>query len=168
MLLYWGSHLVLMAATSGLGVVSSPLQTSPQTQTDRLRGVRGWLLVWCVGGIVFHLSSLWVVFESKTVSVGSEAVNLVVAGVAAFGIFAAVCVLLAKPYALRLVFLNFLQWAALLFLVYPVIFLTISPGVTPPWRPIAIFIVSLGVPWVIWFRYFKVSKRVRATFGSNM
>jgi hypothetical protein len=102
------------------------------------------------------------------VGVSSEAVNLVVGGLAAFGIFATLCVLLTKPYALRLVFLNFLQWAALLVLVYPVIFLTLSPDATLPWRPIAMFILALCVPWVVWFRYFKVSKRVLATFGGNM
>jgi hypothetical protein len=157
-----------MGAASGRGVISSPLQTSPKAQTDRFKGIRGWLAVWCVGGIVFHLMSLWAVFGSKTVGVSSEAFNLVVGGLAAFGIFAALCVLLTKPYALRLVFLNFLQRAAFLVLVYPVIFLTLSPGATLPWRPIAMFILALGVPWVIWFRYFKVSKRVLATFGRNM
>jgi len=102
------------------------------------------------------------------VGISSEAVNLVVGGLATFGIFAALCVLLTKPYALMLVFLNFLQWAAVLVLVYPVIVLTLSPGATVPWRPIAMFILALGVPWVVWFRYFKVSKRVLATFGRNM
>jgi hypothetical protein len=157
-----------MVAASGQGATSSPHQTSPQEETNSFKGIRGWLAVWCVGGIVFHLMCLWAVFGSKTVGVSSEAVNLVIGGLAAFGIFAALCVLLAKPYALRLVFLNFLQWAALLVLVYPVIFLTLSPGATLPWRPIAMFILALGVPWVVWFRYFKVSKRVFATFGRNM
>jgi hypothetical protein len=77
-------------------------------------------------------------------------------------------VLLSKPYALRLVFLNFLQWAALLILTYPVIFLTLNHGSTLAWKEIAMFIVAMGVPWMIWFRYFKVSKRVLATFGRNM
>jgi hypothetical protein len=152
-----------MVAASGQGV-----QTSPQEETNRFNGIRGWLAVWCVGGIVFHLMCLWAVFGSKTVGVSSEAVNLVIGGLAAFGIFAALCVLLAKPYALRLVFLNFLQWAALLVLVYPVIFLTLSPGAHLPWRPIAMFILALGVPWAAWFRYFKISKRVLATFGRNL
>jgi len=81
----------------------------------------------------------------------SEAVNLVVGGLATFGIFAALCVLLTRPYALMLVFLIFLQWAALLVLVYPVIFLTLSPGATVPGRPIAMFILALGLPRVVWF-----------------
>ena len=86
-----------MGEASGPGAISSPLQTSPQAQTDRFKGIRGWLVVWCVGGIVFHLMSLWAVFRSKTVGVSSEAVNLVVGGLAAFGIFAALCVLLPSP-----------------------------------------------------------------------
>jgi hypothetical protein len=45
--------------------------------------------------------SLWAVFGSKTVGVPSEAVNLVVGGLAAFGIFAALCVLLTKPLCLK-------------------------------------------------------------------
>jgi hypothetical protein len=74
-----------------------------------------------------HRDHSWAVFGDKTVGVSSEAVNLVVGGLAGFGIFAALCALLTKPYALRLVFLNFLQWADLLVLIYPVIFLSPTP-----------------------------------------
>jgi len=108
------------------------------------------------------------VFGSKTVSVSSEAVNLVLAGLATYGTLTAISVLLVKPYALELVFLNFLQWAALLVLVFPVLFLTISPGATLNWQPVAAFVAALGIPWIIWFRYFKISRRVLATFGRNM
>ena len=150
------------------GLISLSVQAIPQTQGKLLKGVRGWLAVWCVGAIVFHLFTLLSVFESKTVSVSSEAVNLAVAGLATYGIFTAISVFLVKPYALQLVFLNFLQWAALLVLVFPVLFLTISPGATLNWQPVAEFVAALGIPWIIWFRYFKISKRVLATFGRNI
>ncbi|WP_348265280.1 hypothetical protein P8935_12205 [Telmatobacter sp. DSM 110680] len=126
------------------------------------------MAVWCFGAIAFHLidfSGTWLIEGGTRQSV---AVEVFVSGLSAFGVFAAVCVLLAKPYALKLVFLNFLQWGAVLVLVFPVAFLTISPGATLDWKPIAGFVVFLGVPWIVWFRYFKVSKRVLATFGRNM
>ena len=157
-----------MATAFGQGVMSLPVRESPQAQARPLKGVRGWLALWCFGGLVFHLLSLLDVFASKPPNLSSEAVNLVVGGLSAFGVYAAVCVLLSKPYALRLVFLNFLQWAVLLVLTYPVIFLTLNPGSTLAWKGIGMFIVAMGVPWMIWFRYFKVSKRVLATFGRNM
>jgi len=150
--------------------VSSSFQliNGAQSEPKPLRGVRGWLAVWCFGAIAFHLidfSGTWLIEGSTRQSV---AVEVFVSGLSAFGVFAAVCVLLAKPYALELVFLNFLQWGAVLVLVFPVGLLTQTPGVAPHWQPVAEFIVALGVPWVIWFRYFKVSKRVLATFGRNM
>jgi hypothetical protein len=153
---------------SGQGLISFPVQAIQQAQGKLSKGVRGWLAVWCVGAIVFHLFTLLSVFGSKTVSVSSEAVNLVLAGLATYGILTAISVLLVKPYALQLVFLNFLQWAVVLVLVFPVLFLTISPGATPNWQPVAEFVAALGIPWIIWFRYFKISKRVLATFGRNM
>lgn len=153
---------------TGQSAISLPVEATPQAQAKPLKGVRGWLALWCVGGIVFHLLSLLDVFASKPPNVSSEAVNLVVGGLSAFGVYVAVSVLLSKPYALRLVFLNFVQWAALLILTYPVIFLTINPGSTMAWKEIAMLIVAMGVPWMIWFRYFKISKRVLATFGRNM
>ena len=139
-----------------------------QSEPKPLRGVRGWLAVWCVGAILFHLQSLWSIFAVQRETLSSQGLAVFVFGLSVFGVFAAVCVLLAKPYALRLVYLNFLQWGAVLVLVFPVGLLTRTPGVAPHWQPVAEFIVALGVPWVIWFRYFKVSKRVLATFGRNM
>jgi hypothetical protein len=160
-----------MATVPRQGVISSPLQTSPQAETDRLKGVRGWLAVWCVGTILFHLQSLWSIYGAiERGNLTSEWVSVLVFGLSAFGIFGAVCVLLVKPYALQMVFLNFLQWAAVLILAFPVGLLTQNPDLArnASWQPLAMFIVGLGIPWVIWFRYFKVSKRVLATFGRNM
>ena len=142
-------------------------------------GVGGWLLFWCIGNILIgslyaldvplsaylELKQLAATFETNYfVMMSIVMLYFVLFSIEVFSIVVGVCVYLVRPYALRLLFIYFLICAAIDCCLL-VLFSSMDAGSR---NKAFDYLLWNGIVLVIWFIYFKRSKRVRATFGRNI
>jgi hypothetical protein len=166
-----------------------------QTETlweSQQRGVGGWLALWCIGAVVggplyffYHLpeqiaqTSLLIGMFGSISWVGVVAVSAFALQFVAviFGIMTGVCVFTSKPFALRMVLIYFLFWAAVEALGCAFIYLLFQAAGANSVSDTAIqeaqgaavgYLIKDLIVLVVWFVYFKRSKRVRDTFGRNL
>jgi hypothetical protein len=159
---------------------------------NQRRGVAGWLALWCVGAVAigplyffFHLSAqiaqtslLLGMFGSMSwvgiVAVAAFAVQFVAV---IFGIATGVCVFTGKPFALRMVLIYFLLWAAVEALGCALTYSLFQAAGANSASDTAIqeaqgaavaYLLRDFIVLVAWFAYFKRSRRVRDTFGRNL
>jgi len=155
-------------------------------------GVGGWLALWCVSVALigplyffFHASEQIAQTSLTLVMFGSQSwvgvVSEVVLGLqfvtVLYSIATVLCVFAVKPYALKMVFIYFLLWAAVeaLACVLIVLFVRVA-GTNLASDAVANEAMGAAVGSVlrdltvlgVWFIYFKRSKRVRNTFGRNI
>ena len=81
--------------------------------------------------------------------------------------YTAICVLRITSFALKLVLVTFIAW----FIVAALgMVIAVQSDLVSPIQGYKLIVDDLAatVPLVLWFWYFKVSKRVRDTFGRNM
>ena len=147
-----------------------PEEQVSEISSDPLFGVRGWLAFYCFGAIVGSLAQISKIPAIDLHSPLSICFTFFGYFVVAFGVITGVSVAMEAGSALRFVLIYFILQATILGL------LTLEGILTFTWNPqlakqggelIGTGIVG-AIPWVIWFWYFKVSKRVRATFGRNL
>jgi hypothetical protein len=142
-------------------------------------GVGGWLLFWCFANVL--AGSLYALYlpldaylELKQFAATFEANHLVMAfvvmlycvlfSIEVFSIVVGVCVYLVRPYALKLLIIYFLICAAIDGCLL-VLFSRLDAGSQDNAFG---YLLWNGIMLVVWFVYFKRSKRVRATFGRNL
>jgi hypothetical protein len=117
---------------------------------ETLHGIGGWLLLFCIQNtILAALDGILLLFRSW-VGIG----DLLIACITAFAVFTGVSVWRVRPYALRVVetYLIFVfGWTGWQLLYH-------QTGEQ--------YFTIIGV--VLWWLYFKKSKRVKATFGRNL
>jgi ribosomal protein L40E len=141
----------------------------PEEQV-RLRGVRGWLLLWCI--ITAIIVPVFLIVRAATSWTGvTLLVYLAFAGLA---VFTGVSVWAVRRNALRLVKVYLV--AMLCFALVEAFLVAVASGFAEASRqagsdaavgPAASLIRSL-IGFYIWWSYFRQSKRVRATFGANL
>jgi hypothetical protein len=128
-----------------------------------LRGVGGWLLLFCVAHTIFSpLALVPAILRSR----GDPLVLAIEVGLAVFSIYMGISTWCVRPNALEVVGVYFITWmvfGALLIIkglmIKPI---GASPG-NPAW--VGVRILSSVIIW--WF-YFRDSRRVKDTFGSNL
>jgi hypothetical protein len=132
-------------------------------------GVGGWLLLFCIG--LTFLGPLWLL--ARAVETTNPFIRYYDLTMAAFSLFVGINVWAVKPRALLLVTLFFLvelasgAGSSLIVLYYWMLHpdsARINNLLGKFTGDMLRLLISVG----IWWWYFKVSKRVRATFGSNL
>ncbi len=138
-----------------------------EPQADPLTGIGGWLALWCFGSIVGALLQLRNAPALNPESLLSIVFFVIFYAVLTLNVTVGICVACGASFALRLVFINFIALFILAALIMVVGVLTafVSPEQGGELIGGAL---AATVPVAIWFWYFKVSKRVRNTFGRNM
>jgi|SRR5579884_240387 hypothetical protein len=129
-------------------------------QTDpTLRGIGGWLLLFCIGmTIISPLISLGHIGNNPP---KNGLVIVAILALCSFQVYTGISVWRIHPQALKLVKAFFIVWLGLNSL-----WLLVSIARGQP-KDVGQAITGLAV-LSIWLLYFKNSKRVRATFGSNL
>jgi len=154
----------------------SELKRRPQTpptiatvepQTDPLTGIGGWLAWWCLGSIVGALLQLRNAPTLNPESFLSIVFFVLFYAVLMLNVTVGICVACVASFALRLVFVNFIVLFAVagLLTAVGVLMALVSPEQGGEFIG---KVLAAAVPVAIWFWYFKVSRRVRNTFGRNM
>jgi hypothetical protein len=142
-------------------------------------GVGGWLLFWCFANVL--AGSLYALYlpldaysELKQIATMFGANHVVMMfvvmlycvlfSIEIFSIVVGVCVYLVKAYALKLLFIYFLICAAIEGCLWILLFNLDTGSQDNAFG----YLLWNGIMLVVWFVYFKRSKRVRATFGRNL
>jgi uncharacterized membrane protein YdbT with pleckstrin-like domain len=142
-------------------------------------GVGGWLLFWCfvqvfAGSLyaLYVLLNAYLELKRLAATFGTNHVVMmfvvmlycVLFSIEVFSIVVGVCVYLVRPYALRLLFIYFLICAAIEGCLLVLFFSVNGESQDKTFG----YLFWGGIMLVVWFVYFKRSKRVRATFGRNL
>lgn len=131
-----------------------------------LVGVEGWLLLFCIWITIF--SPLFEVVRLVSVLryVAANPMLLLSVALTAYGIFTGIMLWTRNQYALtclRIYFALVLVLALAGFFTFfrAVRFIGIGFAIVTAWIRVVAFLA-------IWVSYFRVSKRVRATYGANL
>jgi hypothetical protein len=158
-------------------VAAVPTRRATPADSSRLRGTGGWLLLFCIGTAI--LSPLELLAEAILRPLGPldiailRPLGLLNVALTALAIYTGVALWRVRPNALGLVkayFISLVCWAVLevisglsaqqsaqiSYINYEVAGREVAGGVAQ--------IITV----VIWWFYFKKSKRVKATFGRNL
>lgn len=139
----------------GTRALSGVLVSDAMTAESELKGVRGWLLLFCVIATILAP----VVAVLQTAVKGLTPLVLASAGVAALSCYAGVSIWRVTTNALKWLKAYFVVQLGLGVLA---LLGSISTGSDPP-------AAAGGLFWVIvWFLYFHKSARVRLTYGRNL
>jgi hypothetical protein len=144
-----------------------PTIATVEPQHDPLTGIHGWLFWWCFGSIVGAILQLHNAPTANPASLLSLVFFVLFYAVLALNVTTGICVACLASFALRLVFINFITLFIAFALVMVVGVLTALVSPEQGGELIGGALVAI-VPVAIWFWYFKVSIRVRNTFGRNM
>jgi uncharacterized protein DUF2569 len=134
--------------------------TMPPARQPRLRGVGGWLLVFC---ILLTVVAPLAVFVSAWRG-GFEADDIVNIAWAAFGFVVGMMVWNVHRHAFVLLWIYF--GLTVLIFALAIISLALADEAAEPRDSILLFRSLIYT--VAWFVYFKKSDRVQATFGRNL
>lgn len=147
-------------------------EASLKAQTDLrdvradLRGVRGWLLLWCI--LTTIITPALQVFLAFAYSGVTSLVYMVFAG---FALFTGVSTWRVRKNALRIVKVYLVAllcfWLVMGFLSF-VAGLAQPPSQAGSDAAVTVGLIRALIGFYISWSYFKSSKRVRATFGANL
>jgi hypothetical protein len=141
-------------------------QTNPQTN-PQLRGVEGWLLLFCVSlTILGPLINLVEILQNPN----DAFIAVFDVALSAFSIYTGAVVWGVRSSALKLVKVYFIVALAVAALSILASFRTGLQEIqqqSPAQNPIMVG-GRIFIAVAIWWSYFKKSKRVRATFGMNL
>lgn len=142
------------AAANSVGIPST---------VDPLKGIRGWLLLFCLG-IVF-VQPLALIVASDT---AFEAVFNLLLG--AFSAYTGICLWRVKPNALRMVKVYFVLVLSIatIAILASVVTTHSAPSSETPQTNVLTDGARMLIGVAIWWSYFKKSKRVKATYGANL
>jgi hypothetical protein len=142
---------------------------APAPAEDNLDGVRGWLFVYCLSGIVACIRST-IATVTMTINGGLPlVVALIVLGIIVFDVATIVAIFVCARSALRMVFIQLLLSAAAIALVFGAQIASLLTSIESEGTGVLILKSVFDVAGIlIWYRYFCVSKRVRITFGRNL
>lgn len=146
----------------------APAQASAPVE-DSLDGVRGWLFLYCLSGIVACIRST-IATVVTTINGGIPlVVALIVLGVIGWDVATVVAIFVRARSALRMVFIQLILSAAATALVLGARVASLfASNETEGAGVLILTSVLTGAEILIWYRYFCVSKRVRITFGRNL
>jgi hypothetical protein len=145
---------------------SAPQHLPTQQEIDPFRGVSGFLVFFCVTVTVLRP----LVYAAEILKNPHDTFVLVFdLGLAVFSIYTGVTTWRARPNALKLIKVYFIATLAVAFLMILRLSTDIKEIVqqSPLEDPLATGLQTLMVV-AIWWSYFAQSKRVKATFGSNL
>ena len=143
-----------------------PLATSHSAGRDPFQGVGGFLLFFCISIAIFRPLG----FVAEILQNPHDMFGVVFdLGLAAFSIYTGVHTWRARPNALKLIKVYFIVTLAVPCLMILRVSTNIKEIVqqSPSENPVATGLQTL-IAVAIWWSYFAQSKRVRATFGSNL
>jgi len=139
----------------------APSLAAERPVNPKLKGVGGWLLLFCLTLTVFGPAQLQsMVFGSH----GWDAESITELALVVYGLIVGICVWSAHRFAFTLLWIYF--GIQSLFSLLGILAYTVGPEHASPEQltlPVRTF-VYIGV----WYLYFHNSERVRATFGRNM
>jgi hypothetical protein len=145
---------------------SAPQPLATQQDTDPFRGVGGFLLFFCVGITIFRPLG----YAAEILQNPHDTFVVVFdLGLAAFSIYTGLTTWRARPNALKLIKFYFIVTLAVVCLMILRLSTNIKEIVqqSPSENPVATGLQTL-MAVAIWWSYFAQSKRVKATFGSNL
>ena len=142
---------------------------APAPATDNLDGVRGWLFLYCLCGIVACIRST-IATVTMTINGGIPlVVALIVLGIIVFDVATIVSIFVRARSALRMVLIQLVLSAAAIALVFGAQTASVLTSIESEGTGVLILKSVFDVAGIlIWYRYFCVSKRVRITFGRNL
>jgi Protein of unknown function (DUF2569) len=145
---------------------SAPQPLATQQDTDPFRGVGGFLLIFCVGITVFQPLGCAAEILRNPHDTFVVVLDL---GLAAFSIYTGLTTWRARPDALKLIKVYFIVTLALAGLMILRVSANIKEIVqqSPSENPVKTGLLTLMFV-AVWWSYFAQSKRVKATFGSNL
>jgi hypothetical protein len=144
----------------------APPPLATQQDTDPFRGVRGFLLFFCVGITIFCPLG----YAAEILKNPNDTFVVVFdLGLAAFSIYTGLTTWRARPNALKLIKVYFIVTLAVACLMILRLSTNIKEIVqqSPSENPVATGLQTL-MAVAIWWSYFAQSKRVKATLGSNL
>lgn len=145
---------------------SAPEPLATQQDTDPLRGVGGFLLFFCVAITILRPLG----YAAEILQNPHDTFVVVFdLGLAAFSIYTGLTTWRARPNALKLIKVYFIVTLAVACLMILRLSTSIKEIVqqSPSENPVATGLQTL-MAVAIWWSYFAQSKRVKATFGSNL
>jgi hypothetical protein len=144
-----------------------PSETGYPSTVDPLNGIRGWLLLFCLGLVLIQPLALF--FEA--LNSGDAFVGGFDLVFAAFAIYTGIVLWRVATKALRAVKVYFVAGLVMATIAIVGGILTAPAAVasTPPSQDNFLAVgIRMLIGVAIWWSYFKKSKRVKATYGANL
>ena len=131
---------------------------------EDLKGVGGWLMLFILGGFVFSPLRFLAILVSSPMTTFSK---IIIGGFLVWRFYVCWLLFKVKPKAVRStrIYLRAFFIGDLLILIWNALYLSISKNIET--AHFGVGDIGALIATVVWYQYFKVSKRVRSTFSDE-